>query len=427
MTDICKSSNDPQPNCVNQPLPPQQCTQSYIQDCSSPGKVCGRTPITPGPNPACRGTGGQGSGRPCCNSQSGAPWVINDQFNTSGVASCKPFPTTVCPAMTGTPPIVNPSGTCFSLIDTTNFTSLSNFQSSFLPAAEYCQWDLNIFTDEKNVQKYFDTFFKGDPDNLGAKDFKFNSDQYGNKIMPFFCQQESKTGCGSTGYTKCSNFISSTLCKEWAGKAFSRDPTGNTSGGLYTQQVSDTMSAYCTNSSTNPPPCTSGSSITCPGRDGDWVDECQCINSDKDPVFQALNTGDPFPPSCWYRPCEPLNGVGLEGNQNNLQPPITFTGVTSTGICPNNVCEAITLNFDKSNLNEKDVNQDVTCQQTRNAASKTNNSITSVFSKNKGWIIGLTVGAVVLLILIIAIVILTRSHHTKKKPTLQQQLAEFEP
>ena len=403
MTNVCGPKSDFE--CALQIAPPFQCSTIQANKCIDDDNfVCGITDLQ-GKVIQCSGTsqeGGLQGVSPCCFATGSSPWMYGTAPDGSKTkALCSPFPKSLCPIIICPEP-TEPSFCCFGeAVDGLGLGSNSNLSINLgksLSINQTCGYPLSVFNDEEAVQKYFDTFVRTVENiNEGVKICSSiadtnenalcrNAQTYGEKILPHFCPQKSTKTCPSdiitsTTMVECSNYVTSDLCKDWV--------INSRKTGSFSTVISATMTDYCENP-------TNDTSI--PGRDGQWIDDCRCINNANDPVFVGLNIALPFPEQCWYIPCEPGQADDI------LQPPDNFNDKTNPAVpnvCPSNVCEIITANFNKSKLNENNVNQSVQCKQTKNGAGAGGIDVRSFFERNKGWIIGFAIGGLILILIII--------------------------
>lgn len=399
---ICQAAKEPMPNCAQEPPPAVQCTSNQISSCSDATTVCGELSIKPG-TIICNGTGNiaDGFGRGCCGSQSKTPWL----YSSTGA---------LCSNIVGDCPIIG-TATCTASVKTncmcagsapSGQQNISNGQVSgaaTIPAT--CLYPTSLFDDNpKNIQKFVDKFGFGDPTT---------------KILSNFCGNEAKDSskCPNDLITgdrmkACSNFTvldpdpitdptGGKICRQWALNA--REDL------KFQTQVTQAMDEYCQGP-----------------RNGDWIDDCRCINQGRDPTFNALKIGVEEAVQCWYIPCRPAQKDII------LQPPTQFNKNTapSQSFCPQEICQIVTANFEKSNLTEKNVQQEVSCSETKKSATEGKGGTADVrafYDRNKGWVIAFSIGGIVLVLLIIFIVILTHGHHKKKEPpSFQTELQQLE-
>jgi len=428
--------------CASQEASFFQCLTSTTDKAKQPtfalGKFTGLTPTSR----ACCGSGGISEQPPrnvCCNSSTDFPWknTINGYGYNQQHAFCYSLPETPCPGL-GFSGSLPPEGYAVCYGDSLSSRSdVNNFSNILTPTmSKSCIYPITVFEgtnpiyDPSNnsgtaalaVQMYRDTFVKD------LNDGSENSETYGTKIMPYFCQQETvfPDKCPNdliTGQkmTTCSNFVvgdgdssnptGGNLCREWYKNSYNKDK--------FRTEVTGAMQTYCTST-----------------RNQVWIDDCRCLNAggnpnttppEGDPVFVGL-TVQSIPASCWYIPCIP--STDLDNNQ--LITPLAVNAQERPGIngfCPQNVCQQITFNYEKSNLSEDNVKQSISCSETKKAASNATNNSTDIRNfaeRNKAWIIGVGIGVAVLIIIIIAVVLISRSGKKTPPPNFQNELKSLE-
>jgi len=442
-SNVCQGVGNIPGGCGNQEASISQCLTSITDKAKQPTFVLGKFTGLKPPTKGCNGTSTSvypSPGNICCNSSSFYPWygkTNSYQSDHRERAICfNLFDLVPCPGIGGTNPPPEGFEFCFgdslnSRSDTNNF---SNMETDTI--SKSCIYPITVFegtnplydpsnnigTAALSVQMYRDTFVKD------LNDGSENSETYGTKIMPYFCQQETvfPDKCPDDPITgqkmiTCSNFVvgdddpnnptGGNLCREWYKNSYNKDK--------FRGDVTGAMQTYCTST-----------------RNQVWIDDCRCLNAggnpnttppEGDPVFVGLTVQD-IPPSCWYIPCIP--STDLDNNQ--LITPLAVNSQENPGIngfCPQNVCQQITINYEKSNLTEKNVNQSITCSETKKAASNATNNSTDIRNfaeRNKAWIIGVGIGVVVLIIIIIAVVLISRSGKKNPPPNFQDELKSLE-
>ena len=415
--------------------PSVQCTSSILNSCDNPNIVCGN--LTMKPENTCTGkTNGNG----CCNSSTDYPWLYSEQ----GTPQCSNIPgdpnisnsTLPCPVLSfPSPPLPNAdtaistslcsgiTSNCMCAGDApvgTSNLSTGQYTSDTLPSLNLpgtCVYPIELFkpvqgsttrTTEwaaNNIQQYYD---------------KFGNDSGFNKIMENFCGEVplDLSKC-PTNYSSCSNFVvtdttqtnssetGGNLCRTWINE------NRNTQTRELSTSVKNTMSGYCQNVKFTTGPMTGQVAP---------INDCQFLNRQNNLTFSDINKGldasnnTSFPEliPCWFIPCQP--------DPNILQSefPVPLQAPGGPNPCPNEICQAVEKIYDSSKITEKDVNQNVSCSQTKNAGSQVGSgsndpNIRSFYEKNKTWIIGAGIIALILIVLIIIIVIVTE-HHKSKPP-----------
>lgn len=184
-----------------------------------------------------------------------------------------------------------------------------------------CLYPLATFQDEKNVAQYVSTFGE-------------NSD-YNNVILPYFCSSQVKSTtsqkCPLDPFTNlpmtfCSQIVSNDRCKNWI-----RDQIAEGASSSQVNNANNILNNYCATYNTP---------------------DCDCLNRQQNPIYQAMATGSIYPDTCWWTPCK-------DTTQNIYLVPtegLEACNVDNTVYCPSvNIViggNSQNLNFDPTNYTD---------------------------------------------------------------------------